>query len=49
MNEEARLIDRRFFTTNKLGQGSYSVVYKAEDTHNDNVLVAVKIVSSTYD
>lgn len=44
MNEETRLIDRRFLTTNKLGEGSYSVVYEAEDTHNYNARVAIKIV-----
>ena len=40
-------LNNRYKLRNKIGEGSYGVVYRAFDTKNKNNLVAIKQVSKT--
>ena len=42
---EEKILNNRYKLRNKIGEGSYGVVYKALDTKNKNNLVAIKQVS----
>ena len=39
------LLNKRYKLIKKIGEGSYGVVYKAEDKNNKNSLVAIKQIS----